>query len=600
MYFEVSKVPQGRYLLNRMWSEAELTASEPPMRLSCEAAAHVSPPSGLRIVYSSSATDYASLHPRLIEFRACGTTHICRNTSFEAAYVLAKVKLLILKCCLLQNKIPFPKARICLITAIALFFYSFTRAEDYPKHEVRGVWLSTIYGMDWPTVKATNEATRKAQQKELCDKLDIIKETNFNTVFLQVRMRGDVIYPSAIEPISRFITGRSGLSPGYDPLAFAIEECRKRGLECHAWIVTYPLGTPQNVLLEGGQSIVSRRPELCRFFQGQWYLDPGLPETSDYVLSIVNEIVSRYDVDGLHLDYIRYPDGGEMFPDLDTYHRYGGNISLHVWRQNNINRLVSRIYDRVKELKPWVQVSTSPLGKYAALPTVPNAGQTGLSVYQDSYSWLRNQKQDMIVPMMYFRDNFFYPFVEHWMQNRYGRLLVAGLGAYRLSPSDADWPLAAITAQIDYLREEKADGLAFFRGQQIFSNHKGLRDALKNNYFKRPALLPPLSWLSTEAPQPPEGLSIERDGDMLRIAWQAADNNERLTYTVYAAEADDVDTNKASTVVATRLRDSEMYFRIDSPEREQGMSFRVTASNRYHIESRPSDEVYYYVSAYVK
>jgi hypothetical protein len=254
----------------------------------------------------------------------------------------------------------------------------------------------------------------------------------------------------------------------------------------------------------------------------------------------------------------------------------------------------------VKKVKPWVQVSSSPLGKYSTLPSVPNAGQTGLSVYQDSYLWLRNHRQDMIVPMMYFRDNLFYPFVSHWKQNRNGRLLVAGIGAYRLMKTDANWSLQTLTGQIDYLRKENVDGLAFFRAGQVFANYKGLYDVLADKYFKYPALLPPLTWLDNNAPPAPQDITVRRNGNVLHLSWDVTGDTEPLTYTVYAAEADMVSTSDAVNILSTGLRNNEAYFLIDEPEKEQGFTFRVTASNRYHQESAPSEEIFYYVSRYTK
>jgi uncharacterized lipoprotein YddW (UPF0748 family) len=490
-------------------------------------------------------------------------------------------------------KLYFSVPLILFILQLPLF------ALDYPKREIRAVWVSTIYGMDWPTRPATNTTTRIAQQKELCDKLDLLKAANFNVIFLQVRLRGDLIYPSEIEPMSSVFTGRHGLYPGYDPLAFAIEECHKRGLECHAWFVTYPVGTAEHVRVKGNKTIVKTRPDLCKFFNGEWYMDPGLPGTSDYILSLVKEVTTKYDVDGVHFDYIRYPDSGDGFPDGAVYARYGKSMTLRAWREDNINRLVARIYDWVKLHRPWVQVSSSPLGKYSPLASTPNAGQTGLAVYQNTLEWMRQEKQDMIIPMMYYRGNLFYPFVNHWMANKNGRYVVPGLGIYRMLPGDADWSLEEVVAQIEYVRSSKADGLSFFRGSQLFRNYKGVYDALKNKYFKYPALLPPLTWLSSEKPPSPVDLNVMREENLLLLTWMMPAYDESYTYTVYYSRTGSVDTSQSAMILATGLRESEIYLSVDMTK-EQEFTFSVTASSRYHIESKPSQDVYYYLSKHVK
>lgn len=317
--------------------------------------------------------------------------------------------------------------RYCVLLWI-LCCFQILQAAGIPKQEVRGVWLTTIYGLDWPHRPAATEVARKAQQEDLCRILDRLQEANFNMVFLQVRLRGDVIYRSAIESASKTFSGKYGVMPGYDPLAFAIEECHKRGMECHAWFVTFPVGTEKQVREQGKLSVVKRHPKLCKLHNGEWYLDPGVPETADYILSLVKELVTNYDIDGIHFDYIRYPEQAKSFPDKPVYNKYGKPKKLAEWRRENINRMVYRIYDWVKMNKPWVQVSSSPLGKYNRIPRVPNAGWTAYeSVFQDPKKWIMAGKQDMIVPMMYYRNNNFFPFVDNWVEDCNHRLVVPGL-----------------------------------------------------------------------------------------------------------------------------------------------------------------------------
>ena len=176
--------------------------------------------------------------------------------------------------------------KYCL-SLLLLLLTLVSNAVEPPKREIRGVWLTTVYGLDWPRKPATTETGRKAQQRDVCDILDRLQDANFNTVFLQVRMRGDVIWRSAIEPASKIFSGKYGMMPGYDPLAFVVDECHKRGMECHAWFVTFPLGTDKSVIEQGKLSVVRRQPKLCKRHNGEWYLDPGVPGTSDYVLSLV-------------------------------------------------------------------------------------------------------------------------------------------------------------------------------------------------------------------------------------------------------------------------------------------------------------------------
>ena len=237
---------------------------------------------------------------------------------------------------------------------IIVFLYSIQiiNAVEPIKREIRGVWLTTIYGLDWPHQPAKTEDTRIKQQQDVCEILDRLQEANFNTVFLQARMRGDVIWRSAIEPASKTFSGKYGLLPGYDPLAFVIEECHKRGLECHAWFVTFPLGTDKSVKEQGKLSVVKRHPKLCKRHNGEWYLDPGVPGTMDYILSLVKELVNGYDIDGIHFDYVRYPEQARSFPDKIQYRKYGKKlpISLQKRRHKAVEVFTySRINKRLRE-----------------------------------------------------------------------------------------------------------------------------------------------------------------------------------------------------------------------------------------------------------
>ena len=484
---------------------------------------------------------------------------------------------------------------------LSFFLFFFFVVQATPKTEIRAVWLTTIYGLDWPKRAATTAAESERQQQELCEILDRLQQANFNMVFLQVRLRGDVIYRSEIEPVSKVFTGRYGRMPDYDPLAFAIEECRKRGMECHAWIVTFPVGSRRVVAEQDRESIVKRHPEYCLFHNGEWYLNPGEPAVHTYLRSLVKEIVSTYDIDGVQLDYIRYPDNVARFPDGATYRKYGGGKPLNEWRRENITTLVSAIYDDVKLLKPWVQVSSSPLGKYESIPRVPNAVWTANeTVLQEAQKWIQQGKQDMIVPMMYYLHDNFFPFVDNWVDNSNGRPFVAGLGAYRLLKEEGDWALNDITNQIDYARHYGASGSAFFRGDQIVSNTKGLYDELQNNYYKYPALLPPLDWLDERIPSTPEEIRVERVGDELKLSWdKPTDEETAYTYTVYYSQSDSLNTDKAQHILTTGLWDTVIHFPV-SEENEQEFTFSVSTSSRYRVESLPSKETYYYWSSFLK
>ena len=163
-----------------------------------------------------------------------------------------------------------------------------------PKYEYRAVWLTTIENLDWPHTLVKTPADIERQKGELIVILDSLQALHINAVMLQTRVRGDVIYPSSIEPFSHVLTGVYGRNPGYDPLAFAIEECHKRGMQLHTWLVTLPLGKSQHMKSLGSMGLSRRKPSLCRLYQGSWYMEPGEPETAEYLTALVAEIVRKY------------------------------------------------------------------------------------------------------------------------------------------------------------------------------------------------------------------------------------------------------------------------------------------------------------------
>ncbi|MDR1811090.1 MAG: family 10 glycosylhydrolase [Prevotella sp.] len=451
-----------------------------------------------------------------------------------------------------------------------------------PAIETRAVWLTTNFGLDWSAAGLSVDS-RKAQLRDMLDKLC---DANFNTVLFQVRIRGDVLYRSNIEPLSPY-AGR-----GFDPLQFAIDECHRRGMECHAWFVTYPVGNKRQVAEHGQTSVVRLRPDICKFFGSEWYLDPGNPATRRYILSLIDEIVQNYDIDGLHLDYIRYPDRPAHFPDNDAYRRYGGGMSLADWRRNNVNMLVAEIYDAVKKQKPWVQVSSAPVGKYRSLNDGRNGWTAYESVYQDAGYWMRAGKHDALYPMMYYRGADFEPFLRDWKQNSNNRLLIPGLGVYQLLPQEKNWSAGDITGQIDNTRRNGIKGQAYFRAGIITANTKGIDAIIRQRYYRYPAKLPPMTWLDNIAPNSPTDLEVFLNNrGKLCLRWKPDNSSEAQTYTVYCSTEENVDTNAPDNILATGIH--AHHIELDMTYGDFGFYYSVSASDRFHNESVPCFPAYF-------
>lgn len=466
-----------------------------------------------------------------------------------------------------------------------LILVSLSSFASSPKREIRGAWLTVAWRLDWPKTVAKDTISIEKQKRELVEILNQLQFLNFNTLFLQVRLRSDLIYPSQIEQFSSMITGKSGWNPyHYDPLLFTIEECRKRGIECHAWLVCIPIGNDKQLRARSTQSLVTKRPELCKRIKGEWYLDPGIPETATYIASIASEITRKYDIDGIHLDYIRYPETGE-FPDKTTKERYGRNENLADWRRGNINRIVYTIYDSVKTHKPWVKLSAAVIGKYNDLDTLSSHDWNSYAkVYQDPKTWNEAQRIDFIAPMMYFSEPVVKPFLADWIKIMSSKPVVIGIGSYKLT--EKNWPLSIIQNEVEYSQKMESGGQTYFRTEQLVRNSKKCADWLKSGPYLYPALMPITDNPDNSVIDRPTQLSIEQKGDKLIFEWDSVSSPNKIVYNLYIDKQ--LPINKTiENLIACRI--DSTHFEIEIPDDWVGECyFGITANNRFHYESRIS------------
>lgn len=518
----------------------------------------------------------------------------------KSNYILPALSLLLLTGCGSQKKIvqtqqpgnlilpsfELPIQQTTVETQDTLMQHFFPKT---PKHEVRAVWLTTLGGLDWPTTKANTPERIIKQKAELTAILDKYQQAGINTVLLQTRVRGSVIYPSDLEPWDLGLTGQYGKNPGYDPLKFAVEECHKRGMEIQAWLVAIPIG---KVTLNNGygkQSVVKRQKALCVRSGDEWFMDPGNPATPDYLASIAREIVSHYDVDGINLDYIRYPEEPHLLNDKKNFRKYGKGMSLADWRRQNITNCIRAIYKAVKECEPWVKVSSSPIGKYQDLSRYSSFGWNSHDkVYQETESWFKEGIHDEIFPMMYFDGKHFYPFASDWQENNYGRAIVPGLGIYFLDKSLKNWPLDIISRQIGVIRNLNMGGQAYFRSRFFTDNTKGIYDYAQNRLYTVPSLQPAMNWIKTPAPSSPTDLSIRivSDGKTI-ITWKAPLNRKDgpLRYTIYASDKTPVDISDPHNILKTYFTETTYTDSVFAGQ-DKHRYYAVTATDGYGKESR--------------
>lgn len=457
---------------------------------------------------------------------------------------------------------------------MASYGQSFYAVNPNPKYEVRAVWLTTIGGIDWPHYYAQSERSAEKQKEELRAILDRLQKANINTVLLQTRIRATTIYPSQYEPWDGCLSGFPGKSPGYDALQFAIDECHKRGMEVHAWVVTIPVGKWNSY---GCRQLRKRFPRLIKRIDQDGYMDPEATQTGCYLAEMCREIVQRYDVDGIHLDYIRYPETWKFRISKDQ-------------ARGNITRIVEKIHQAVKKEKPWVKMSCSPIGKFDDLSRYWSHGWNAYTkVAQDAQAWLKDGLMDELFPMMYFRGDQFFPFAIDWKEHSYGKIIAPGLGIYFLDPKEGKWNISDITSELYHLRNI-GEGHAFFRNKFLLDNHQGVYDFVTAHFNRYPALVPPMTWESNKRPQQPVTLCIEENEGTTTLRWDnslqyedgTAIKTPSIYNNVYASKEYPVDVHDARNLILTRTTRRQLTTRTGNTP----TYYAVTTTDGFGNESR--------------
>ena len=458
--------------------------------------------------------------------------------------------------------------------AVASYGQSFYAVNPNPKYEVRAVWLTTIGGIDWPHSYAQSERSAEKQKEELRAILDRLQKANINTVLLQTRIRATTIYPSQYEPWDGCLSGFPGKSPGYDALQFAIDECHKRGMEVHAWVVTIPVGKWNSY---GCRQLRKRFPRLIKRIDQDGYMDPEATQTGCYLAEMCREIVQRYDVDGIHLDYIRYPETWKFRISKDQ-------------ARGNITRIVEKIHQAVKKEKPWVKMSCSPIGKFDDLSRYWSHGWNAYTkVAQDAQAWLKDGLMDELFPMMYFRGDQFFPFAIDWKEHSYGKIIAPGLGIYFLDPKEGKWNISDITSELYHLRNI-GEGHAFFRNKFLLDNHQGVYDFVTAHFNRYPALVPPMTWESNKRPLQPVTLCIEENEGTTTLRWDnslqyedgTAIKTPSIYNNVYASKEYPVDVHDARNLILTRTTRRQLTTRTGNTP----TYYAVTTTDGFGNESR--------------
>jgi len=360
---------------------------------------------------------------------------------------------------------------------------------------VVGAWISTVYNLDWPSAASYGNA--EMQKAEFAALLDKLQAMGVNTVFVQVRPAADALYPSRLVPWSKALTGVQGADPGYDPLAYMIEQTHLRGMKFEAWFNPFRATTDGNTSALDPSHVALSHPEWIVKAGGKDYINPGIPEARRHIIDVIMEVVNGYEIDGVHLDDYFYPSG-VAFADDDAFATYnnGGFADKADWRRDNINRFVRELGEAIHAAKPQVRFGISPFGVWRNKSADKTGSDTkaGVSAYDDMYAdvrtWIREEWIDYVVPQIYWSLSFSaarYDVLTDWWANEVKGTnvdLYIGHAPYKLGTSEAGWQTAQeIVNQLKYnesVPEVKGD--VFFSAKDLLRNPLGVADALKQYY----------------------------------------------------------------------------------------------------------------------
>ena len=489
-----------------------------------------------------------------------------------------------------------------LILLLALFLATGVGAQiqqqsPYPKREFRGAWIQAVNG------QFRGIPTEKLKQT-LIDQLNSLQGAGINAIIFQVRPEADALYASQLEPWSRFLTGVQGQAPSpyWDPMQFMIDECHKRGMEFHAWINPYRVKTSLKSELSANH-LYNIHPEWFVTYNNQLFFDPALPESRRHICMVVADIVSRYDVDAIHMDdyFYPYPAKGMDFPDDASFARYGGGFTNRAdWRRSNVNILIQKIHETIRGLKPWVKFGISPFGIYRNEKNDPLGSKTnGLQNYDDLYAdvllWARNGWVDYNIPQIYWQIGHpaadYETLVKWWAKNTENRPLFIGQSVMN-TIQNADPKNPSMNQLPRKMALERAyqtiGGSCQWPASAVVENAGKYRDALVQEYHKYPALVPVFDFMDDKAPGKVRKVKKVWTEDGYMLFWtapKAKDEMDRaVQYVVYRfGDKERVNIDDASHIVAVTRNN---FYKLPYKDGKNKYRYVVTALDRLHNESK--------------
>jgi uncharacterized lipoprotein YddW (UPF0748 family) len=403
----------------------------------------------------------------------------------ERRYSAGKARLM----CLLPYFTTWKKEVVTMRLSSRLFCFAFLLivipSPARSVSEFRGLYVDAFH----PGFKSHEEVTQMVAAA---------KAANFNALFVEVRKRGDAYYTSSIEPRAADITGPAD----YDPLADVIQQAHAVGLEVHAWVVPYEVSyetydlPATHVSKAHPDWLMPSRDGKTTLDKGKIYVDPGLPSVQDYTVSVIREILTKYDVDGIQLENPRYPkkDSGYNTASLALFNQETGRSGTPEdtdeawcqWRRSQITKLVSKIHDVIQELKPLAKLSAS-VGSFDPKDT------SKLSL-QEWDVWASRGLVDFVIPMIFASSRIMPKLASKASESAAGRHVYMGIGSYNLTASDACEQIAALS-------RSGALGVALFSYDYLKVAADGpemVKMADLASVFSEPVSIPTMAWKQEE------------------------------------------------------------------------------------------------------
>lgn len=490
-------------------------------------------------------------------------------------------------------------------------------AQNFPDtiREFRGVWVATTKRIDYPSVATTDANTLKNNYLSLLGKY---KDAGYNAVVFQVRPAADAFYKSEFEPWSEWLTGKQGRAPVpyFDPLEFMVEKTHAQGMEFHAWFNPFRAVATIQYADVCASHISKTKPEWFFTYGGSKYFDPGIPEVRAYLIKIIADVVTRYDIDGVHFDdyFYPYPVQGadkkfEEINDEATFRKYNSGFANKAdWRRNNINTFMRDCYKAIKDIKPWIKFGVGPAGVWRNKREDPDGSETNsLSgydyLYADVLTWLKNGWVDYVAPQIYWNINHvwnkFESVVQWWDRHAYGRNVYIGLGAYNQETNAAGWGDAnEIPNQIAITRKyPNVQGVIVYRSTTIAKNPMNMVGLVKSKCFNNVVMMPLMPWIENHPLAPDAGLI--RASNQYLVYWQK-DNGKQLPaadttvfYSIYRVKGKNpgFKPSPKNFLKFTDNSDLRLFTRGRALFRKQYYTYKITSWNRYHVESEPSNAI---------